>query len=975
MISEEFRKGYKKLNTEQKKAVDTIEGPVLVVAGPGTGKTTILTLRIANILLKTDTPSSGILALTFSEAGAKTMRIKLRQIIGYRADEIAIHTFHGFAASVIREFTDHFPHLSYSKQITETEAESFIREILKTKKFTPLRPLGEPDFYVQKIISAIKDAKQEAWSPAIMREFAVAEIARIQNNSTSISTRGASKGQMKGEALKRIEKCERTILFADVYQDYEERKREERKMDFDDLIFETLRTLQTDKLLLQLLQEKFLYILVDEHQDTNDSQNLIIKLIADFFESPNLFVVGDDKQAIYRFQGASVENFLSLERKWPNTKIISLGENYRSHQSILDASFKMIELNYEIGQYQHLRTKLKSNKAEARPIEIVVAPDRETEEEYLIQNLRQILRKNPEAHVAVIVRKNRDVAKLLSLCETHQIEASAERGVDIFAHPVGVLFFALLEFLHDPAQTESLASTIAGGLWKLDFQARVSLIKNIRSGNLEEIENQIPQLKELQRRMADSGSTAYLILAAELSGLLAIVGSDPLKTEIWRSLWRLATSLATENNLEDPRQLMGVMLGYKKSADHRLVKIVSGKIDARASIMTAHGSKGLEFDHVFLPFATEESWLNKHRGAFFVFPREKEADDNIRDERRLFYVGLTRAKAHAVISFSLQDSVSKLQTPLRFIDELDEGHIAKSQIPKTKSGPVAEDTKQRKARQKNEEMEYTKRILLENGLSVTALNHFVNCPNEFFYKSILRLPEPPNASSEKGNAMHEALAKVWREKNKSIKDIAHTLTNSVTTYFSHSLLPKFEKEAILEELLTNAPKVALALADHFAQPGKISTETWVETNFEHPFEKERINLRLHGKLDALVEKENEILVYDYKTTEAKSVNAIKGETASSDGNYFRQLVFYKILLEGPSTSPSVNKDIEPALVFVKPDSKGRCPTIALPIKKSDTERVKSEIISLLESVWSGSFLTTSCPDPTCQFCAYRKLLK
>ena len=155
MVTKEFKKEYAKLNSKQKEAVDTIEGPVMGIEGPGTGKTTILTLRIANILRLTDTPASGILALTFTEAGVKTMRKKLREIIGDSALDVPIHTFHGFASSVITEFQDHFPHLSRSKQITDIEAESLVREIIKEKKFNKLRPIGDPDFYIAKIIGAI----------------------------------------------------------------------------------------------------------------------------------------------------------------------------------------------------------------------------------------------------------------------------------------------------------------------------------------------------------------------------------------------------------------------------------------------------------------------------------------------------------------------------------------------------------------------------------------------------------------------------------------------------------------------------------------------------------------------------------------------------------------------------------------------------------------------------------------------------
>ncbi|MEK9177684.1 MAG: UvrD-helicase domain-containing protein, partial [Patescibacteria group bacterium] len=304
-----FDKLYALLNKAQKTAVDAIEGPVMVIAGPGTGKTTILTLRIANILKKTDTPPSGILAITFTEAGVKAMRIKLREIIGGRADEVAIFTFHGFAAMIIVDFCDHFPHLDGMKQMTDIDAESLVRNILSENKYSILRPLGNTDFYISSILKSISDAKKEAHTPEMIRIHAHERIQSIKKDDDSYSIRGNTRGKLRAEAEKEIDKCERTLIFADLYSEYEKRKRKEKSIDFDDLIVELLVTLRNDTLLLRLLQERYLYIHVDEHQDTNDSQNLLIRMLAEFFDTPNVFIVGDEKQAIYRFQGASVRNF------------------------------------------------------------------------------------------------------------------------------------------------------------------------------------------------------------------------------------------------------------------------------------------------------------------------------------------------------------------------------------------------------------------------------------------------------------------------------------------------------------------------------------------------------------------------------------------------------------------------------------------------------------------------------------------
>ena len=358
-----FNIEYGRLNKSQKTAVDMVEGPVMVIAGPGTGKTTILTLRIANILRKTDTPAHGILAITYTDAGVKAMREKLERIIGSRAHDIRIHTFHSFASSIIAEHSEHFIEISDMKTLDDVGIESIIRKILENKEFSELRPFGKPDAYMRAIISTISDAKKNNMDYKMVSQYAKDEIEKIKNDEESISTRGATKGKLKAEALSRIEKCERTVILSEVFKLYEEEKNKAKKLDFDDLIIELLKKLREDELLLRLVQEQFLYIHVDEHQDTNDLQNSIISLIAEFFDTPNIFIVGDEKQAIYRFQGASVENFMLLKKKWPAMQMISLDTNYRSHQNLLDASFSMIENNYNGDEYNDLRIKLKGEKA------------------------------------------------------------------------------------------------------------------------------------------------------------------------------------------------------------------------------------------------------------------------------------------------------------------------------------------------------------------------------------------------------------------------------------------------------------------------------------------------------------------------------------------------------------------------------------------------------------------------------------
>ena len=315
-----FESLYDRLNKAQKKAVDAIEGPVMVIAGPGTGKTTILTLRIANILRKTDTAPENVLALTFTESGAYAMRKKLVDLIGTPAYKVNIHTFHGFCNDVIKQYPERFPRIIGSTAITEIDQISIIEGLLLQENKNSedvhirlLKPYGDPFFYVRPILSEIRGLKREAVDVEAFIKSVAKQNADFDAEPEKVHTKGAHKGKIKGEFVKLGEHVEKNEELAALYEAYQATLAEKKLFDFEDMIVEVVSTLKKDKDLLLMLQENYQYILADEHQDANDAQNELLKLLANFHENPNLFVVGDEKQAIYRFQGASLQNFLGFK--------------------------------------------------------------------------------------------------------------------------------------------------------------------------------------------------------------------------------------------------------------------------------------------------------------------------------------------------------------------------------------------------------------------------------------------------------------------------------------------------------------------------------------------------------------------------------------------------------------------------------------------------------------------------------------
>jgi hypothetical protein len=218
--------------------------------------------------------------------------------------------------------------------------------------------------------------------------------------------------------------------------------------------------------------------------------------------------------------------------------------------------------------------------------------------------------------------------------------------------------------------------------------------------------------------------------------------------------------------------------------------------------------------------------------------------------------------------------------------------------------------------------------------------------------------------------MHEAVSAVWKTENRSIENIQVVMSKAIAEYFNTSFLSLNEKRAVIKELIDDLPAVAKALELHFSVKGPIFTERWVKTIFEATYNGRHLAIPIHGKLDAIVESANAVEVFDYKTRKSMSINQIKGQTKNSDGDYFRQLVFYELLLSADPRSRT--RKIEPALVFVSPDDKGRCPIISIPIQREDMAALKKQIESLIESVWSGKIGQIRCEKRDCEWCALRE---
>jgi len=292
-----FKQVYRQLNTEQKRAVDVIDGPVMVMAGPGTGKTQVLSARIAHILQKTDTDPSSILALTFTQSATKNMRQRLLAMIGRTAYYVQINTFHGFCEEVISSYPDVFTIDSQAQPVSDLDKYLILKDIILSLPLDKLKPINRPLFYLKEISHKLSELKREGVSQHNLTELLNQWQRELAANPDSLSP-------VKLE--KQLAQYAKNRELVQIYERYQQALAKQNRYDFDDMISLVVEAFSHNQLLLRDYQEKLLYFLVDEFQDTNSAQNKVVDQLASYWgEKANLFVVGDPHQSIFRFQGAS----------------------------------------------------------------------------------------------------------------------------------------------------------------------------------------------------------------------------------------------------------------------------------------------------------------------------------------------------------------------------------------------------------------------------------------------------------------------------------------------------------------------------------------------------------------------------------------------------------------------------------------------------------------------------------------------
>ncbi len=1016
---------YEGLNEQQKIAVDTIEGPVMVIAGPGTGKTQILGARIGKILLETDTPPENILCLTYTDAGAIAMRKRLMDFIGTAAYKVNISTFHSFCNDIIQDNLSLFEKPSLDP-ISELEKIELLKKLIdQFDKNNPLKRYRGDVYYEMGNLSKLFSAmKKEGWNVSYLTNQIDQYIKEIPLRDEFVYKRkykqfeaGDLKQGLVDVELEKMEKLKAAVVSFDSYQQL---MKEHCRYDFDDMINWVINAFKENKNLLAQYQERFLYILVDEFQDTSGTQNELVQLLVNYWDQPNLFVVGDDDQSIFRFQGANVENMLHFQQQYKDDIVnIVLENNYRSTQPILDASTQVINQNQERlinkieGLSKNLIAALPENKLLNNAPSIIQYNDPQEEMMDIAEQVTQLINGGvAPKEIAVLFKENKYGTEIAHFLQQKNIPIYSRRTANLFDQTLIQQILKILDYLacewDQPNEGANILFEILHFKWwhispitiamltveanQLKYGAPENTFRKVlvdktqevqtdlfAKGGLENVAKAVHVLEDLIGQVPNVTLLNLIEQILQKTGIIQSILSGDNKAEALDMVTHFFDFIKDETHRKPSLNLKDLvdMLRLMKREEIRLPLPITTGSEAGVNLLTTHGSKGLEFTYVFLAGTNAQFWEKKRSTASAgyklpdtVLSTLEHADDK-EELRRLFYVAITRAKKHLNISFSKYKSDGKETEPSQFLVELlagKEGLIAQKTIEasiKLQYKLLRLQSTQRPAIEQLE-ADFIQPKLEKFSMNVTALNNYLKCPLHFYYNSLIRVPSGKSEATTFGSAIHDALNKLFKkmqEANSVFPD-----KQSLITDFEYYM--KRHREAFTKQEFKDRIELGETVLINYYDFYVSSWNKVVTTEY-------RINnvvvkdIPLKGAIDKIEFNGKEVVVIDYKTGNIDNAREkLKGpnEKNPDGGDYWRQAVFYKILLNHHPKNWQVSSA---EFDFVEPNKKKEFEKIAISITEADITTVSQQIQMVWEKIQNKDFYT-GCGKDECHWCNFVK---
>ena len=969
------------LNTEQTEAVTHVSGPLMIIAGAGTGKTTVITRRIAWLIEQGYAKPENILALTFTEKAAAEMEERVDLLLPYGYVDLCVSTFHAFCERLLRDYgTD----IGLSRDFTvldELDAWLLARQEFDRFELNYYRPLGNPTKYLKTLLQHFSRAKDEMITPE-------AYLAHVESCRADLDTLQAGE-----EATVEIA---RTEELARAYHTYQQILLEHDALDFGDLVAYALRLLSARPSVLSVVRKRFSHILVDEFQDTNGAQYELVKRLA--FPVNQLTVVGDDDQSIYKFRGASLANILRFEEDFPDCKRVVLSKNYRSGQLILDHAYRFIQKNNPNrleGKIRpdglQLTKQLVSERSDAGHVEHIHFDTFEQEARGVADKICALREEYPDANwndFGVLVRANSAASDFIQVFDRVGIpyQFMALRG--LYAKGIILDLQAFLQVVDNPYHSPSFYRVLSHPMLGISSHAFVTLVHEANKkgktlyeicrtvrlvpGVEESVAQTIESLLSLFDRLAQKAKTAtaseIMVYVAKESGLVTYVNTLPegKKRDDFRFLHQFYERVKRFDARSDQHDLHHFLTEFQHERDAGEEGSLAMDVEAGPDvvrIMTVHGSKGLEFRFVFVVNVVDRRFPASERQEAIELPNTlisqqvPEGDIHLEEERRLFYVAMTRAKDALFFTSADDYGGARKKKPSRFLFELD--LLQNTSSEKIDGAETLFSSSSSPNTPSNEE-----RYALPKQISFTQIKAFQTCPLQYKFAHLLRIPVFQTWTQSYGKTMHQTLQQwfqLWIEhQTKTQQD----LFGSSTERSSVSKLP-----ATLEELLqafeenwiddwypndrereTYRIKGVQCLKDYFAV---LSIQPPKPFLLEQSFTLKIGSITIKGRIDRMDRIEGGIEIVDYKTGTPKQ----KLETEDK-----QQLLLYQMAVQ------DVFGLIPKKLTYHYLEDHSEVSFLG---KEKELEKLREQIMEQAEQMKTSLF--TATPGFHCRFCDFRDI--
>ncbi|HNZ86483.1 MAG TPA: UvrD-helicase domain-containing protein [bacterium] len=975
-----------KLNTQQKKAIEYGDGPLLIVAGAGTGKTTVLTQRVYHLIKSKNLKPENVLALTFTEKAATEMEERIDRMLPYGYSDLWVMTFHGFCQKILEESGINIGLPSNFRVLDETSAWMLIRKNLDKFDLDYYRPLGNPTKFIKDLIKHFSRCKDELISPEIYLDYA--EKLRLNKDLTN-----SDEAEFE---IKRIEEL------ANAYHTYQNVLLENDVLDFGDLINYTIKLFKERPNILEKYKKQFEYILVDEFQDTNHAQYELIKILA----SPknNITVVGDDDQSIYAFRGSSMNNILGFKKDYKNAQEIFIVDNYRSTQDILDLAYGFIELNnpnrleVKLSEFkkgkEKLDKKLVAHSKEKGEIETIVSDNEEDEAQDVLEKIYEIIKRESGISwndFAILVRSNSQAKPFIRSLDDAGIPYNFVASSGLYEKEIIMDIISYLKLLDDYHESTALWRVLNFKFFDIDHKDLVNLshtakkkavslfevIKNhfryIKlSAKTTEILDKVVGLIEKHTKMSLTKKVWIVIWEfLDDSGYLKYIDSlkESEKQEIFSHLnqfYKKVKNFERDDINGRVKDFLEFFTLETESGEKGKLQNATDDGPESVKIMTVHGSKGLEFDYVFICGLVDKRFPSIERSETIPIPDDLvkeqvlEGDVHLEEERRLFYVAMTRARKGLYFTRARDYGGVKAKKPSRFLQEL---NLVKIEEEFIRDNASIYDKFSKRDDVKKIDKEDLKKLLPKQ-YSFSQIAAYDKCPRQYYYAHILKIPSMGKYVFSFGKSMHLALQKFFQlhnarisvsqtsifDNNKEIEKnkIAVSLDEFIAIYEENFIDDWYEDEINKKKYFELGKKLLKDIYKKYENnPPKVK---YLEKGFNIKI----ADYSFKGNIDRVDEVSGGVELIDYKTGKPKSKLSFEEK---------QQLIIYQIAYE------SVFKEKVKNLKFHYLEDNSEVDFLGT---EKDKEKAQNKILEIIKKINSCDFK----PNPsehTCKYCDFNNI--